>query len=185
MKAQDAQMYFLAILPNDEILDELSELKKLFANKYSSKASLNSLPHITLHMPFKWRDKKLSQLYAALSKISESTVPFQIRLQNFNCFIPKTIFVDVLENEELNLLQYQVHQDFKLRLKIMNANYKNQAFHPHITLAFRDLTKDNFKRAWEEFSLKSYDSQFLAKSLVLLKHNGKNWEIEKQFPLVG
>lgn len=183
MKAKDSQLYFLAILPNDEILNELSGFKNHFANKYSSKASLNSLPHITLHMPFKWRDKKLGQLYLALTKISESIAPFPIELKNFNCFEPKTIFVDIVENKELNLLQYQVHKDFKLRLKLMNANYKSQAFHPHITLAFRDLTKDNFKIAWKEFSEKSYNSQFLAKALVLLKHNGKKWEIEKQFSL--
>ncbi len=183
MAAKDFHLYFLALIPNHDIVKELSELKEYFAKAYDSKASLNSVPHITLHMPFKWRDKKLGQLHSSLKKIANSTKPFQVKLVNFGCFEPKTIYVDVEGSDELNFLQELVHKEFKVNLKLMNANYKNHTFHPHITLAFRGLTKFNFKLAWEEFKEKKYNSQFEAKNLCLLKHNGIKWEIEEEFPL--
>lgn len=183
MKSKDSNLYFIAIIPNTKIVDELTEIKRHFANVYDSKASLNSLPHITLHMPFRWRDKKINLLHSTLIEISKSVDPFPVELKNFNCFEPKTIFVDVADNEKLNFLQYQVEKDFRMRLKLMNANYRDQAFSPHITLAFRDLSKVNFRKAWEQFRGRGYDSTFIAESVVLLKHNGEKWEIETEFPI--
>lgn len=183
MTSKDFQIYFVAIVPNPQIVKELGDLKEYFAKTYDSKASLNSVPHITLHMPFKWRDKKLDLLKSSLKGIANSVRPFRVQLTDFNCFEPKTIFVDVEESESLTNLQELVKKVFKQNLKLMNANYKGQAFHPHITLAFRDLTKPNFSLAWAEFKDRTYTSQFETTNICLLKHNGKNWEIEEEYPL--
>lgn len=181
MKKDDTQLYFLALIPSQEIVEDLTELKNQFAVKYQSKASLNSLPHITLHMPFRWRDKKINLLHSCIQQIAEQTSEFEIELQNFNGFKPKAIFVDVKENESLNFLQYQVQKDFRRVLKLMNSNYKNQAFHPHITLAFRDLSKENYQKAWQEFKDEKYSKSFLVQQITLLKHDGENWITEKKF----
>ena len=47
------KLYFIAIVPPSPIYEEAFEQKVYFKTKYNSKASLNSPPHITLHMPFK------------------------------------------------------------------------------------------------------------------------------------
>ncbi|MBK5277935.1 MAG: 2'-5' RNA ligase family protein, partial [Bacteroidia bacterium] len=66
-------------------------------------------------------------------------------------------------------------------LNIFNAQYKDMPFHPHLTLAFRDLKKPMFEKAWEEFKSKEYSESFAAKHFTLLKHNGKVWESLKDF----
>ena len=169
-------LYFIAILPSQEIREELQALKVQFKEEYQSKGSLNSPAHITLHMPFKLKLKKLESLNATLSEISKQTSVFNLKLKDFSCFEPRVIFVNVEENKNLEILQKELLNQMKRKLNIFNANYKERAFHPHITLAFRDLKKPEFYKAWNEFSEKRYEVDFEVNSLCLLKHNGKMWE---------
>jgi 2'-5' RNA ligase len=54
-------------------------------------------------------------------------------------------------------------------------------FHPHVTIAFRDLTKENFEQAWQHYSGKPFKESFAANSLSLLKLTGDGWIILKSF----
>jgi 2'-5' RNA ligase len=56
-------------------------------------------------------------------------------------------------------------------------------FHPHLTVAFRDLKKPNYQLAWEEFKSKNFQAEFIADKITLLKHTGKVWEIHQEFDL--
>src|SRR5690606_31273275 len=99
------------------------------AERFSSKAALNSPPHITLYMPFKLQDKKLTLLNEILAGLAAQTSDFQIRLTHFDCFEPRVIFVALPENEPMNALQKRVLSAMK-KLNLFNGNYKDRAFHP-------------------------------------------------------
>ncbi len=62
-------------------------------------------------------------------------------------------------------------------VKLTTADYKNMGFYPHMTIAFRDLKKNIFPVAWEEFKNRNIDMHWQAHELCLLKHNGKKWEV--------
>lgn len=158
-------------------MEEVSELKNYFKEKYKSKASLNSPPHITLHMPFQWKEKKEDLLIEKLSSFAQSQPVFEISLSNFGCFEPRVIFIDVIKNANLELLQKNLQRFCKREFNLFNANYKEHAFHPHVTLAFRDLKKSEFLKAWEEFREKKFQATFPVTSLILLKHDGSQWQI--------
>ena len=64
---------------------------------------------------------------------------------------------------------------------VHHAMYKDHGFHPHITVAFRDLKKSQFVKAWEEFEHKEFNDTLLTTSFSLLKHNGKIWEVYKKY----
>ena len=174
-------LYFIALLPSESIQEEILELKHHFWSEYKSKASLNSPAHITLHMPFKLKDKNLEKLRRALQSVSDRTASFPVCLKDFACFEPRVIYVHVEENENMNRLQKEVLQMMKRDLNIFNANYKERAFHPHITLAFRDLKKVKFYEAWADFVEKKYEKDFESRDLCLLKHDGKKWRILENF----
>lgn len=164
--------YLIAVIPPEPIAGEIYSLKEYFRDKYNSKASLNSPAHITMHMPFEWEEKKEEELLAALP-LKESIL--EIELQNFGCFAPRVIFVNVAKNNLLIQSQVRLLQFTKSHLNLFNANYQDQPFHPHITLAFRDLKKAEFAGAWNEFQSKSYYATFECHRLSLLKHDGKFW----------
>jgi 2'-5' RNA ligase len=177
------KLYFIALIPPTPIYEEALEQKNYFKEHYNSKASLNSPPHITLHMPFRWKEQKENDLVQKIKIFTKEFEPIKVCLDNFSAFPPRVIFINVVKSEALDQMQKSVHRFFKKELNLFNANYKEQPFHPHLTLAFRDLKKPNFKKAWEEFESKEYKAEFIADKIALLKHNGKVWQVFKEFNL--
>ncbi len=167
--------YLIALIPPSPLVEEIQVLKHHFKDTYQSKASLNSPPHITLHMPFEWRDTKEEILIAALRKFVSGKTHFELQLQDFSRFAPRVIYLNVLESEPLRTLQSDLHSFCKTELNLFNARYRDLPFHPHITLAFRDLKKEKFEKAWAEFKEKNFAGNFIIEKITLLKHDGKVW----------
>ncbi len=163
--------YFIALIPPEPIAGEIYKLKEYFRDRYNTKASLNSPTHITLHMPFEWDDEE--KLVKSLGKFQFQK--FDIELKDFGCFEPRVIFVDVAKNAALEKMQKQLMTFCKTELNLFNAEYRDQPFHPHVTIAFRDLRKPMFHEAWKEFKDKRYSASFECTRLSLLKHDGKIW----------
>lgn len=168
------QLYFLAIVPPLPLKAELELLKASFAENFNCKAALKSPPHITLHMPFRFQEKKEDMLIEHLNKLSGIT-PFPIHLNGFGCFPPRVIYIQLEFSSYLNVLFDKLQTTMK-GLNVFNAGYKNRGFNPHLTIAFRDLKKSVFPIAWEEYRSKPYSEHFLVEDFMLLKHNGKYWE---------
>ena len=185
MNQKRKQLYFIAILPPSPILEEIDELKLYFKRQYQSKASLNSPPHITLHMPFEWKEEKEVKLTTTLNTFSKNQNSIILQLENFGCFEPRVIFINVIKNTLLDSLQKELYQVFKKELNLFNAQYRDLPFHPHVTLAFRDLKKPVFYEAWEEFREKKFEREFKADRISLLKHDGKAWLNHAEFLLVN
>ena len=177
------KQYFVGLIPPSPAYEETLALKEHFKVKYQSKAALNSPPHITLHMPFLWNEEKEKKLTLKLQKFAEGYNPIKICLDNFASFPPRVIFVNAAESDALNELQKDLHRLFKRELDIFNANYQDKPFHPHLTIAFRDLKKPQYHAAWQEFSNRQFKTEFMADKIALLKHNGKNWDVLKEFLL--
>ncbi|MTJ07719.1 2'-5' RNA ligase family protein [Anabaena sp. UHCC 0204] len=66
-------------------------------------------------------------------------------------------------------------------LGIIDQVSKTSPFVPHLTVAFRDLTKQNFRTAWPEFVQRQLHFEYTATHLTLLIHNGKCWNIKSKF----
>lgn len=177
------KLYFIAIIPPAPIYDEALEQKEYFKVHYNSKASLNSPPHITLHMPFRWNEKEEAELAKKLQQFSKANQPVPIKLNNFSSFPPRVIFINVVLSQELENLQRNLQRYCKRALNLFNANYKELPFHPHLTVAFRDLKKPNYQRAWDEFEKKNFQAEFIADKVALLKHTGRIWKVHQEFSL--
>lgn len=183
IKFEKRKQYFIALIPPSPVYEETLALKEYVKEKYNSKAALNSPPHITLHMPFLWNEEKEKKLLTKLQEFARQCDPIKVCLDNFSSFPPRVIFINVTESDALNELQRRLHRFFKRELDIFNANYQDRPFHPHLTLAFRDLRKSQYPLAWGEFSNKEYKAEFMADKIGLLKHNGKSWDVLKEFSL--
>lgn len=174
------QKYFIAILPPEPTFSEIEKIKKDISQKYNNKSALRSPAHITLHMPFEMKTEKEKILVQKISEFKFSA-PFKIQLQNYSSFEPKVIFIDVVKNEILNVLQKELVFHIKSTLNIFNQYTDKRAYHPHITIAFRDLKKTDFYLANNEYKNKSFEDEFTANSFFLLKHTGKVWLPFKEF----
>ena len=175
------KLYFIAIVPPPPIYEEALQQKEYFKANYNSKASLNSPPHITLHMPFRWNEDEEDRLSVYLEQFVADLDPIPIKLDNFSSFPPRVIFINVEMSQELEKLQKNLQRYCKRVLNLFNANYKALPFRPHLTVAFRDLKKPSYQRAWDEFKLKNFQAEFTVDKIILLKHSGRVWKIYREF----
>jgi 2'-5' RNA ligase len=173
--------YFLAIIIPQPLLDEIEKIKLELYNKHGLKGALRSKAHITLHRPFEWKEEKEAFLIEALQQFKFSN-PCSIELQNFNCFEPRVIYVDVLTNIVLNELHNELKYFAQKNLKLLNEVNDMRGFHPHITIAFRDLKKPLFYELWQTFEQKKFNGNFKLTEFALLRLEEK-WETKEVFKL--
>ncbi|WP_414513367.1 2'-5' RNA ligase family protein [Nostoc sp. PCC 9305] len=173
--------FFIALLPPQNIQDYANEIKQYFADRYTSRGALKSPPHITLQPPFEWADDNLPLLEASLKEFASRQQQVAITLKGFNAFAPRVIYINVVRSQELLTLQADFMAYTESNLQIFDKVSKTRPFAPHLTVAFRDLTKQNFKAAWPEFENRQLHFEFTADKLTLLLHDGKRWNINREF----
>ncbi|MEQ9424476.1 MAG: 2'-5' RNA ligase family protein [Cyclobacteriaceae bacterium] len=179
-------LYFIAIVFDGDLGKGITELKQHFADKYGSIAALKSPPHVTLLMPFKKSVKHEDALHQALQNMANGISPFELKLSGFGHFGQRVIFINVESNETFINLHSDVHSVARSELKIFDkAGKVPRPFHPHCTVAFRDLSRSNFDKAWSEFSDRSFEALTEISFLSLLKHNGKMWQVLNNFKMGG
>lgn len=177
---QQNPLYFIALVPPAPFRQEAYALKEHFRDQYGSKASLNSPPHITLYPPFNLQ-KSEEHFIAALQQKSRLFSPFEVRLNGFDAFPPRVIFINVEPSVHLRQLQQEINDlvpGFSEKEK--KERVEERRFHPHMTVAFRDLSRSAFKEAWAKYKGEPLQYQWTAENLTLLRHNGRYWDELKQ-----
>ncbi|MGZ3865397.1 MAG: 2'-5' RNA ligase family protein, partial [Bacteroidia bacterium] len=87
-------------------------------------------------------------------------------------------------NEILSQLQTTVVKHVKETLNLFNEVGNRRGFHPHVTIAFRDLKKDQFHKAWQHFKGKAFAAEFTCTHFCLLKYGLGKWDVYREFPLI-
>jgi 2'-5' RNA ligase len=115
------QKYFIAIVPPEPLLSDIQNIKQSISDNYQSKGALRSPGHITLHMPFSFDESKENKLIECLSDFKFKT-QFPISLNNYDCFEPRVIFINVQEQTELFDLQKQLVKSCQTSFKHLSIN---------------------------------------------------------------
>ncbi len=161
------KMYFIAIYPDQKIIDEVRVFKEDLALNFGNSKALKNDAHITLFPPFEREIELEEDIHTAFQKIDTNIAPFEISLNGFGNFPnPKNpvLFIKPEENENLKQLYYNVTEKF---------SFGKYSFSPHVTVGYRDLTYENFLKAWEIYKGKNYETKFLVDKISLLRHDGK------------
>ncbi len=167
--------YFIAIVPPEPVLSMAQKLKNEMKERFNSRQALYSPPHITLHMPFEWNETKEERLEKAFLKRLKHFQKFQVHLKGFGAFPPRVIFLKPDLSQELKDIHHAVGIAARLDLHLLNQDRYSLPFHPHMTLAFRDLKRDQFNLAWPEFKERKFDETFQCDRIVIMRREGLFW----------
>lgn len=174
-------LYFIAIVAPEEINNQVLEWKHYMLQHFNCKVALKSPAHVTLIPPFDMPNTMQHEMEEVLMEFAQEQPSFPIQLKNFAAFKPRVLYVHVQPNTHLSDLQA------RLETYLLAINFpikkEERAFHPHVTIANRDLHKDDFPRAWQYFQQLQYEVTFPANTISLLRHNGQIWEVANSFPL--
>ncbi|UGU14532.1 2'-5' RNA ligase family protein [Sinomicrobium kalidii] len=176
----DKDLYFIAIVPPEDIRQRVRRLKEEVKERFGAKHALKSPAHITLQMPFKRIAAEESQIINALEGFARLQRPFPVMLSGFDCFSPRVIFVKVEDHAPIVELHAGLQRVLTGKLGFTGREITRR-FHPHMTIATRDLPEIVFRKAWPEYEMREFGASFIAGSICLLKHNGKYWEIYREF----
>ena len=165
-------MYFVALVAPPGINEDVLKWKNFFRERYECMVALKSPAHITLIPPFWMKEELEDDLISSLEEFSIAKDKFPVELKNFDAFKPTVIYVDVLKNEPLGDLHNSIN-NFILNQNKYPVIKDERPFHPHITLATRDLHKKAFHEAREIFSKKKYEASWIVNGISLLRHNKK------------
>ena len=173
--------FFIALLPPADVQAQVNEVKGIMRDRFSSKAAFRSPPHITLHAPFEWPVSATSHLQDSLSKFAYRQIPISITLDGFNAFAPHVIYIDVVKGADLMKLQPNLLAHLESDISLTSKQDRRRSYVPHLTVAFRDLKPNMFRKAWAEFQRKEFHADFTASHLSLLAHDGKVWKVKERY----
>ena len=173
-------LYLIALIPYHQLREQIRYLKEEMKEHFNAKHALKSPAHITLQMPFKRSKEDEHHLISILQEFASGQYSFKVELSDFSCFTPHVIFVKVKNHEPI----IELHSNMK-KVLLDGLSFKeyevSKNIHPHMTIATRDLTEKAFLKAWSAFEKREFKASITAKSIYLLKHNGKSWDIYKEF----
>lgn len=138
------------------------------------------MPHITLKAPFAISYNQDIEVREWFTSLTIKSTAFEVELNGFGCFDkPKNpvIFVKPKLSSKLISLQKEIIEAFEMQFPELKSQFSDKDFHPHMTIAYRDLTYPEFGKAWEKYSKKEYQNSFNVQHIFLLKHNKSSWEI--------
>jgi 2'-5' RNA ligase len=178
-------LYFIAIIPKREVREKITAFKQDFANRFNSTYALKVYPHITLKAPFKFSPNAHAELLRWFSDLHVLQKQFTIQLKDFGAFGNKrnpVVFVQPVVTKELQALQQQLIASFSSVFP-GNTHPTDLDFHPHMTIAYRDLSPEMFNKAWNEYKNKSFDEAFEVDAVYVLQHDSKKWNIISAYNL--
>lgn len=163
----------------------MNAIKQVFVDRYNSRAAFKSPPHVTLQPPFEWSLEAIPILSETLREFAAEVKPMPIALSGFGAFAPRVVYIHVVKSAPLLMLQTALATHLETSLGLVDAAGKTRSFTPHMTVGFRDLTKDNFRLAWTEFQHRPLEREWLAMHLTLLQHDGQRWHVHTEFPFAN
>ncbi len=175
-RPESHKMYYAAIVCPPETDEKIFQLKEWMRKQFGCVVALKSPGHITLIPPF-WMDEAREQeLLQTLHSFKSDYLPLEISLNGFSHFNDRVLFVPVNENTKLNELRLQTEVYFQQSFS--NEIRKDERpFHPHVTIANRDVSPSAFEKAWLYFSKEKFETTFEATNISVLKLKDSKWVV--------
>lgn len=169
-------MYYLAVVCPPVLDAQILQFKHWMRDRFQCVVALRSPAHITLIPPFWLANAQEPLLISTLQAFKSSMPPIQIELRDFGHFGNRVIFVQVKENPALVMLKSEIENYFHLQLPAV-IQPEGRKFHPHVTIANRDVTPAAFHTAWQQFSRQRFTAAFETRTLTLLQLRQGRWHI--------
>lgn len=181
---QDLELYFIALIPHEKLRDEIRAVKERMRDLYGAGHALRSPAHITLQKPFKRDRNAWRAISAALRLFAQNEQPFTVELDGYGAFAPRVIYLRLKEKRQIATLHARLKTLLLSSLDFAPDEIMKDV-EPHITVATRDLTREAFSEAWPVISGEPFTGSFVVRSIFLLRHNGRYWDILEEFPFRG
>lgn len=173
--------YFVGLLPPPALETEFHLLKQGFAEQFQVKYALQSPTHVTLKMPFRYKEAKEVALVARFTSVLETQEPFRLQLTRIGHFGNRNIHQQVAPSEPLMQLQNVLRSFCKISLHLVEE-LSDRNFQPHLTLAYQDLKPAIFSEVLAFARNHAVQGEFWVEKAYLLKKVANRWQVIAPLP---
>jgi 2'-5' RNA ligase len=168
-------LFFVAILPPQQISADIDEIRKQCSVDYQVYSALKPPVHITLIPPFKLDAALENKLVGSLQHCRNFR-SFEQELHDYDGFPPKVIFIGANKNPGIVALHKNITTKIRPYLKESPGS-----INPHITIAYRDVEEHVYEMIMRAYGKKRFRVNFNVNKFALLKHDGRKWNLFKEF----
>jgi 2'-5' RNA ligase len=168
-------MYFLAIVCPADIGEHVQKYKLWLQKRFGCNNAMKSPAHITMIPPFWWLEEEEFLLSDWLNEFRHYD-SFAIETGGIDTFGKNVLFIDVLFNPQLSALHNAVQQHFT-RQSGARIKTDSRSFHPHITLATRDIKPADLELARIYLEGKISKMKFQFEYISLLRLIDGKWQV--------
>ena len=169
-------MYFVAIVCPEQINEKVEHFKQWMKDRFGCVVAMKSPAHITLIPPFWLAQERENELMNTILSFNVEHGLQKIELEGFSHFRKNVLYIQVKKNTWLSELKSLTEKHFMERTGDV-IKKDDRPFHPHITIANRDMKPAHFEKAWEHFSSKEFSEAFDMNSISLLKLIQAKWNV--------
>lgn len=168
--------YFIGILPPSALEIHFQMIKQGFAEHFHVKYALQAPTHLTLKMPFRYKEGKEKELAFRLSNLLEGQASLTLQLTDIGHFGKRNIHQQVVLSESLAHLQSMLRSFCKRSLHLVEE-LSDRNFQPHLTLAYKDLKPAHFEEVLAFAKQNAVRAEFLVEKAYLLKKVEGRWKV--------
>ncbi|MEB2782547.1 2'-5' RNA ligase family protein [Algoriphagus sp. C2-6-M1] len=176
------QKYFLALVPEGEFQEQVTKLKLEIRNRYQAKYALKSPAHITVKMPFSYNEAKEDKLIERLGGFISKYPSMILTIKGVKTFGERVIYLEVEAGQELYGFQQELKTFCKRELNLVDE-LSDRNFHPHVTIAFKDIKKSQFQNILQFSSEMNLTQKLLMSDVMLMKRVDGVWLVHKKIKL--
>lgn len=167
--------YFVGLLLPPAFESQFNTLKQGISAQFQVKFALHAPAHLTLKMPFRYKEAKESELGLRLTTVLETQAPFHLQFTGIGHFGTRNIHQKVAPSESLLSLQTSLRSFCKRSLHLVEE-LSDRNFQPHVTLAYKDLKPGNFEEVLAYARKNEVKGEFLVAQAYLLKKVEGRWK---------
>jgi len=133
---------------------------------------------------FKTDHHTIQQYIPRLKSLFASFSAFECQIRNFGTFPKHTIFAAIENPRPFKKIRQELYLQRKHSNLLDRWAIPSQHIHPHVTVAYRDLTQENYDAGWAKYSQLQFSAEFKIDHVHLLQHKTR-WKSIFEFPLLG
>ena len=168
--------YFIGLLPPPEVETRLFQLKEDLKANFQVKYALQSPSHLTLKMPFRYKEAKEQELVTRLSTLLLEQESFSLQIKGIGHFGRRNIHHQLEPSSLLFELQTKLRGFCKRYLHLVEE-LSDRNFQPHLTLAYKDLKEGHFEEVLAFVKKNAVQADFLVDRAYLLKNVEGRWKV--------
>ncbi len=167
---------------------EIEKLKLNISKKFNTTEALKWKPHISVAERVLIPKNKIDDLIDKIERICQEITPFKVKTDKFYfgkvkspLFKNKNIIsLNVVKSKDLIRLSNEIQ---KLYTNLEKPSMKWKKYNPHVTIAYRDMTEDNFRKA-KKYTINNdidFTYKFYLNELSLVEYRNNKCHIFKRY----